>query len=172
MDENSDNMHLLYIQTQEQLLLENLRGKVDYEIKIRILNEKLNGLTEQTRQLQMTLQSQQDINKQAIESFERVSEENNGLKRVLEEDRDRFRESSKSLEQKIRELETGTHELTTKVIQYTNEKSNYERRINDLQTELNRQREELERLYNNTSSKQKKKKPELLVEQPEETGIF
>ena len=161
MDEQSDNMHILYIQKQEQLLLENVRGRVDYEIKIHILNEKINGLTEQLRQTQMNLQAQQEINKQAIESFERVSEENFRLKDV-----------SSRLEQKVADLEKGASELTTKVIQFNNDKANYERRIKDLQTELNRQTEELERLYNNTNSKPKKRKPELLVEQPAESGTF
>lgn len=172
MDEQSDNMHILYIQKQEQLLLDNIRGKVDYEIKIHILNDKINSLTEQLRQTQMNLQTQQDIGRQAIESFERVSEENNGLKNRLTEEQNKFKDVTGRLEQKVRELETGAHELTTKVIQFNNEKANYERRVKDLQTELNRQTEELERLHNNTNSKQKKRKPELLVEQPEETGTF
>jgi len=161
MDEQSDNMHILYIQKQEQLLLENVRGKVDYEIKIHILNDKINSLTEQLRQTQMNLQTQQDIGRQAIESFERVSEENFRLKDV-----------SSRLEQKVADLEKSASELTTKVIQFNNDRANYERRIGDLQKELNRQTEELERLYNTPNSKQKKKKPELLVEQPEETGTF
>ena len=100
------------------------------------------------------------INGQALESFERVSEENFKLKNI-----------SKKLEQKVTELETGASELTTKVIQFNNEKSTYEKRIKDLQTEINRQAEELERLYNQSSSK-KKKKPELLVEQPTDSGTF
>ena len=160
MDENSDNMHILYIQKQEQLLLEHIRGRVDYEIKMHILNDKVYLLTEQVRTLQMSLQTQQEINGQALESFERVSEENFNLKNI-----------SKKLEQKVTELETGASELTTKVIQFNNEKSTYEKRIKDLQTEINRQAEELERLYNQSSSK-KKKKPELLVEQPTDSGTF
>jgi len=161
MDENSDNMHLLYIQKQEQLLLENVRGKVDYEIKIHILNDKINSLTEQLRQTQMNLQTQQDIGRQAIESFERVSEENFRLKDV-----------SSRLEQKILELETEAHELTNKVIQFSNERTNYEKQIKDLQIEINRQTEELKQLHNNTNSKQKKKKSELLVEQSTDSGTF
>jgi dynactin complex subunit len=108
----------------------------------------------------MTLQSQQDINRQAIESFERVSEENFRLKDI-----------STRLEQKVAELESGSSELTTKVIEFNNQKSSYEKRIKDLQTEINRQSEELERLYNQSNPK-KKKKPELLVEQPTDSGTF
>jgi chromosome segregation ATPase len=160
MDENSDNIHILYIQKQEQLLFEQIRGRVDYEIKMHILNEKIKVLTEQVRTLQMSLQTQQEINKQAIESFERVSEENFKLKNI-----------SEKLEQKVTELETGASELTTKVIQFNNEKSSYEKRNKDLQTELNRQSEELERLYNQPNSK-KKIKPELLIERPTDSGTF
>jgi chromosome segregation ATPase len=160
MDDNSDNMHLLYIQKQEQLLLEHIRGRVDYEIKLHILNDRVTKLTEQANHLQMTLQSQQDINRQAIESFERVSEENFRLKDI-----------STRLEQKVAELESGSSELTTKVIEFNNQKSSYEKRIKDLQTEINRQSEELERLYNQSNPK-KKKKPELLVEQPTDSGTF
>lgn len=160
MDENSDNMHLLYIQKQEQLLLENLRAKVDYEIKMQILNDRVNQQLEQIKQLQMSLQTQQDLNKQAVESFERVSVENNIMKETI-----------KRLEDRTKQLEVGAHELTTRTIEYTNAKSVYEKRIKDLQTELNRQAEELERLYNQPNSK-RKKKPELLVEQPTDSGTF
>mgnify|MGYP003333898811 CR=1 FL=1 len=80
MDENSDNMHILYIQKQESLLLENVRNKIDYEIKLHILNDNLNKLLEQNKQLQISLQQQQEINSQAISSFERISEENIELK--------------------------------------------------------------------------------------------
>lgn len=172
MDENSDNMHLLYIQKQEQLLVENMRSKVDYEIKLHILSEKNNNLIEQIKQMQHAFQNQQDIGKQAIDSFERVTNENNMLKSRLEEEQTKFKEVSSRLEQKIRELETGAHELTTKVIQFSNERSNYEKQIKDLQIEINRQTEELERLHNNTNSKQKKKKSELLVEQSTDSGTF
>ena len=90
----------------------------------------------------------------------------------MSEENFRLKDVSSRLEQKVADLEKSASELTTKVIQFNNEKANYERRVKDLQIELNRQTEELERLHNNTNSKQKKRKPELLVEQPEETGTF
>jgi chromosome segregation ATPase len=160
MDENSDNMHLLYIQKQEQLLLENLRAKVDYEIKMHILNDRSNQQLEQIKQLQMTLQTQQELNKQAVESFERVSFDNNTLKATVAR-----------LEERTKQLEVSAHELTTKTIEFNNARNAYESRIKDLQTELNRQAEELERLYNQPNSK-KKRKPELLVEQSTDSGTF
>ena len=160
MDENSDNMHLLYIQKQEQLLLENLRAKVDYEIKMHIFNDRFNQQLEQIKQLQMTLQTQQELNKQAVESFERVSFDNNTLKATVAR-----------LEERTKQLEVSAHELTTKTIEFNNARNAYESRIKDLQTELNRQAEELERLYNQPNSK-KKRKPELLVEQPTDSGTF
>lgn len=168
MDENSDNMHLLYIQKQEQMLVENIRSKIDYEIKMQILNDRAKQHQEQVNQLQMALQTQQDLNKQAVESFERVSVENNGLKETI-----------KRLEDRTKQLEAGAHELTTKTIEYTNAKAVYENRIKDLQTELNRQTEELQRLYNQSNSVKKnkqrvvaEKKPELLVEQSTDSGTF
>lgn len=160
MDENSDNMHLLYIQKQEQIIVDNLRSKIDYEIKMHILNERINQQLEQTKQLQMTLQTQQELNKQAVESFERVSIENNSLKETI-----------KRLEEKTKQLEVGSHELTTKTIEFNNAKNVYENKIKDLQSELNRQVQELERLHNQPSSK-KRKKPELLVELSTDSGTF
>ena len=75
------------------------------------------------------------------------------------------------LEERTKQLEVSAHELTTKTIEFNNARNAYESRIKDLQTELNRQAEELERLYNQSNSK-KKRKPELLVEQPTDSGTF
>ena len=46
--------------------------------------DNLNKLLEQNKQLQISLQQQQEINSQAISSFERISEENIELKDLLE----------------------------------------------------------------------------------------
>lgn len=171
MDENSDTMHLLYIQKQEQIIVDNIRSKIDYEIRMQILNDRINKHQEQVNQLQMTLQAQQELNKQAVESFERVTLEKNNLVQSHNSEKTGLMNTVKMLEEKVRELEKGAHELTTKTIEFNNSRTVYENRIKDLKSEINRQVQELDRLHNQLSSK-KKKKPELLVEQPTDSGTF
>mgnify|MGYP003351838628 CR=1 FL=1 len=51
MDENSDNMALVYIQKQEQIVLEYVRKQVDYEIKMHIMNDNMLKANEKIKEL-------------------------------------------------------------------------------------------------------------------------
>lgn len=153
MDENSDNMHILYIQKQEQLLLENIRMRMDYEIKLHIMNEKVNQSDVQLRQLQYNLEQQQTINSQALSSFERVSEENRALNLTIN-----------NLNEKIVRLEESSNKYVSEHIELIRKNSENEKIIKDLKTEINRQNEELTKLYNDSKSSKKKQKQELLQE--------
>ena len=146
MNESNEQLQLLYIQKQEQLLLENIRTRLDYEMKLHLLNDRLNTSIEKINELQHTLESQHHINKQAVESFERISIEKEQLKSTIS-----------LLESKNKELETAAHQLTTKTIEFNASKEKYENRIKDLQVEINRQSQELESLYNEANSKKSKK---------------
>ena len=55
--EQTDNVTLLYIQKQEQLVLEYVRRSLDYEIKMHMLNERVANLNKKINELDNIIQN-------------------------------------------------------------------------------------------------------------------
>lgn len=146
MDENSDNMALVYIQKQEQIVLEYVRKQVDYEIKIHIMNDNILKANEKIKELTDQLINQQNISQQAINSFERLNAEFNDYKLLHQQN-----------EELVKKLENDKNNQITENIKLKESLLAEQKRNNDLQQELSRQNDELTKLYNEENSKKKVK---------------
>ena len=83
-EQQGENVTLLYIQKQEQLILEQSRKHVDYEIKLHLLNDKLNQHIEKIKELIQTIETQNNIINQATASIELLTEEK---KEIIKKDK-------------------------------------------------------------------------------------
>jgi chromosome segregation ATPase len=144
-EQQNENVTLLYIQKQEQCIIDYVRKQLDYEIKLHLMNDKLNQHIEKIKELSTIIDNQNSIVSQASNSIEMLTEENMNLQKI------KF-----SYEEKVEKLQKTIFELDTDLKQYkkTNESNN--KKIADLQIELDRQNDELTELYNSTKKKPKK----------------
>ena len=138
MEQQGENVTLLYIQKQEQTILDYVRKQIDYEIKLHLLNDKINEQNNKLKELFETAEKQNSIIQQATASIEILSEENITLKN----------------NDKTKDL----YDLTNNMIELRNKLAIEERKNRDLHTELSRQNEELSKLYNEEVPKKKKQK--------------
>ena len=138
MEQQGENVTLLYIQKQEQTILEYVRKQIDYEIKLHLLNDNINKQNEKIKELSEVIDRQSNIINQASASIEVLTEEN----RI-------FKENDKTKD---------LYDLTNIKLELQNKLSHEERKNKDLEIELARQNEELTKLYNSDNSLKKKKK--------------
>ena len=138
MEQQGENVTLLYIQKQEQTILEYVRKQIDYEIKLHLLNDNINKQNEKIKELSEIIDRQSNIINQASASIEVLTEEN----RI-------FKENDKTKD---------LYDLTNIKLELQNKLSHEERKNKDLEIELARQNEELTKLYNSDNSLKKKKK--------------
>ena len=141
-EQQGENVTLLYIQKQEQTILEYIRKQVDYEIKLHLMNDKLNQHIEKIKELIQTVETQSNIINQATNSIEILTEE----KKLISQN-DRTEEFQKTI-----------FDLTNSEIELKNKINILERKNLDYQSELARQNEELTKLYNQEGSSKKKNK--------------
>ena len=147
MDENNNDMSLIYIQKQEQVVVEFVRKQVEYEIKVHVLNDTVNKLNEKIEQLNNTVNIQNNIIQQSSSSIE-----------TLTLDRNRLQSREDNYIEKIEKLEKDVYDLTNE-LKTVNDK--YQKQLsvsNNYKIELERQNEELTKLYNSESSSKKKTK--------------
>ena len=149
MDENSNDMSLIYIQKQEQVVIEFVRKQVEYEIKIHLLNENLKKANEKIEELNNTINIQNNIVQQSASSIE-----------TLTLDRNRLQSREDNYIEKIEKLEKDVFDLSNELNTIKDKYNNELRISNNYKIELDRQNEELTRLYNLESSKKKTKKTE------------
>lgn len=149
MDENSNDMTLIYIQKQEQVIIEFVRKQIEQEIKIHVLNENLRKANEKIEQITNTINMQNELIQQSATSIE-----------TLTIDRNKLQEKEDTHIKKIEKLEKDIFNLSNE-LRVINDKYNNELVIgNNYKIELDRQNEELTRLYNLENSKKKTKKTE------------
>lgn len=149
MDENSNDMTLIYIQKQEQVIIEFVRKQIEQEIKIHVLNENLRKANEKIEQITNTINMQNELIQQSATSIE-----------TLTIDRNKLQEKEDTHIKKIEKLEKDIFNLSNE-LRVINDKYNNELGIsNNYKIELDRQNEELTRLYNLENSKKKTKKTE------------
>ena len=142
-EQQGENVTLLYIQKQEQLILEQSRKHVDYEIKLHLLNDKLNQHIEKIKELIQTIETQNNIINQATASIELLTEEK---KEIIKKD-------------KTEEFQQELFVLSSENAELKNEINRLQKVNSDYYSELKKQNEELNKLYNlNGSSKKKTKK--------------
>lgn len=144
-EQQNENIALLYIQKQEQTILEYIRKQMDYEIKLHLLNDKANQHAEKIKELSAIVESQSNIISQAKNSIEILTNDNNNLNliKVAQED-------------KIQQLEKNIFDIDNDLRQHKKMNESNNKRIADLQIELDRQNDELTGLYNSKKIKLKK----------------
>lgn len=140
-DENQarNSFLTLYVQKQEQLLLDYLRKSIESEIKVVALTSSLQDITSQYEESQKQVELQNDMMQQAAKGLEVTTLE----KKQLEE-------KEKELSNRITEL-TNNYETRLK-----DNQTNYEARIRDLETNLGVTREELNKIKQNDEGCNKK----------------
>ena len=175
MEQQNENVTLLYIQKQEQIILEYVRRSLDYEIKLHLLNDKINEQNNKIKELTQVIENQNSIVQQATVSIESLTEENRTVKA-----NDRTKELSEAIEKQnftIHQLNSSVHSLTEEnkilknndktkefydmtnnMIELKNKLEIEERKNKDLQSEILRQNEELTKLHNEGIPKKKKQK--------------
>lgn len=149
MDENNNDMSLIYIQKQEQVVIEFVRKQVEYEIKIHLLNENLKKANEKIEELNNTINIQNNIVQQSASSIE-----------TLTLDRNRLQSREDNYIEKIEKLEKDVFDLSNELNTIKDKYNNELKISNNYKIELARQNEELTRLYNLENSKKKTKKIE------------
>lgn len=149
MDENNNDMSLIYIQKQEHVIIEFVRKQVEYEIKVHVLNENLRKANEKIEQITNTINMQNELIQQSATSIE-----------TLTLDRNRLQDKEDTHIKKIEKLEKDIFNLSNE-LRDINDKYNNELKIShNYKIELDRQNEELTRLNNLENSKKKTKKGE------------
>jgi len=149
MDENNNDMSLIYIQKQEQVVIEFVRKQVEYEIKIHLLNENLKKANEKIEELNNTINIQNNIVQQSASSIE-----------TLTLDRNRLQSREDNYIEKIEKLEKDVFDLSNELNTIKDKYNNELKISHNYKIELDRQNEELTRLNNLENSKKKTKKGE------------
>jgi chromosome segregation ATPase len=147
MNENNNDMSLIYIQKQEQVVVEFVRKQVEYEIKVHVLNDNIKTLNEKIEQLNNTINIQNNIIQQSSSSIE-----------TLTLDRNRLQSREDNYISKIEKLEKDVFDLSNELSLI---KDKYQKELsvsNNYKIELDRQNEELTKLYNSENSSKKKNK--------------
>jgi chromosome segregation ATPase len=149
MDEQNNDMSLIYIQKQEQVIIEFVRKQVEYEIKIHVLNENLKKANEKIEQNNNSINIQNELLQQTSTSVQ-----------TLTIDRNRLQDREDIHLKKIEKLEKDIFNLSNELKEKDDKYHNELKISNNYKIELARQNEELTRLNNLENSKKKTKKGE------------
>jgi predicted RNase H-like nuclease (RuvC/YqgF family) len=144
-EQQNENVTLLYIQKQEQCIIDYVRKQLDYEIKLHLMNDKLNQHIEKIKELSTIIDNQNSIVSQASNSIEMLTEENRNLQNI-----------NSSYKEKIEKLEKTIFDIDNDLRQHKKMNESNNKKIADLQIELDRQNDELTGLYNPNKKKPKK----------------
>ena len=124
------NYNLFYIKRQEQLLFEYMKKSIDYEVKLAML---MNSSEESKKNLEI----QNDINQQALRSVEDLTIKNKNFEAQIEQ-----------LTARNTFIEKGIQESNRNKEALVQERDKLSFRINDLEKEIQRQKEEMQQLFN------------------------
>jgi len=123
------NYNLFYIKRQEQLLFEYMKKSIDYEVKLAML---MNSSEESKKNLEI----QNDINQQALRSVEDLTIKNKNFEAQIEQ-----------LTARNTFIEKGIQESNRNKEALVQERDKLSFRINDLEKEIQRQKEEMQQLF-------------------------
>lgn len=124
------NYNLFYIKRQEQLLFDQIKKGIDYEVRLTMLI----GSYEEAKK---NLEQQNEINQQAMRSIEDLTIKNKNLQSETER-----------IAAKVPSLENAIHENNKLQVNLAAERDSLTFRFGDLQKEMKRQQEELQNLFN------------------------
>ena len=182
MDEvEQSNYNALYSKRQEQILIEQIKKNIDYEVRLTMFITALEETRSKLEEATKNSESQNDITQQAIRSVEDLTIKNKQLQVEIENNLKRISD----LEARNADKERNIRELTQNRDELVENYNNSSTRIKNLERELERQRNEMQQIYDenvsikknleeNNPNKQinKNKKPrETLVASPED-NIF
>ena len=124
------NYNLFYIKRQEQLLFDQIKKGIEYEVRLTMLI----GSYEEAKK---NLEQQNEINQQAMRSIEDLTIKNKNLQ-----------SENERIVAKVPSLENAIHENNKLQVTLAAERDNLTFRLGDLQKEMKRQQEELQNLFN------------------------
>jgi chromosome segregation ATPase len=123
------NYNLFYIKRQEQLLFEQIKKGIEYEVRLTMLI----GSYEEAKK---NLEQQNEINQQAMRSIEDLTIKNKNLQ-----------SENERIVAKVPGLENAIHENNKLQVTLAAERDNLTFRLGDLQKEMKRQQEEMQNLF-------------------------
>ena len=123
------NYNLFYIKRQEQLLFEQIKKGIEYEVRLTMLI----GSYEETKK---NLEQQNEINQQAMRSIEDLTIKNKNLQ-----------SENERLAAKVPGFENAIHENNKLQVTLAAERDNLAFRLGDLQKEMKRQQDEMQILF-------------------------
>jgi chromosome segregation ATPase len=124
------NYNLFYIKRQEQLLFEQIKKGIEYEVRLTMLI----GSYEEAKK---NLEQQNEINQQAMRSIEDLTIKNKNLQ-----------SENEKIAAKVPGLENAIHENNKLQVTLAAERDNLTFRLGDLQKEIKRQQDEMQNLFN------------------------
>lgn len=127
MSDNNEQIALLYVQKQEQLVLDIIRKNVNLEVQHSLLLDKYKELEKLYQDSQNNVSNQNEILNQAAESIKDLTEKNN----------------------KYEKLKTDYNIIN-------NENVNLKNKIDDLTKEINRQNNEMKSIFDENEEMRKK----------------
>jgi chromosome segregation ATPase len=136
-DDQQSNYNLLYVQRQEQLLVEATRKTIDLEVRASLLSKALQDQRAEYENLQNQLEVQIDISNQACISVE-------DLTMKIKE----FENKAQAYQEKIQVLESNYGNLTANKNEIQSSLGDCQTRLEEVNREFERQKGELQDLYN------------------------
>lgn len=135
-DEQQNNYNLLYVQRQEQLLVEAIRKSIDLEVRVSIFSKAIQDQRAEYDNLNNQLEVQIDINNQACVSVEDLT------MKVHD-----YEHKTKTLQEKIQVLESNYGNLSIIKNEVQSNLSGCQARLEEVNREFERQKGELQTLY-------------------------
>ena len=139
----------LYVQKQEQLLLDYLRKSIEAEIKVVALTSSIQDISSQYEESQKQVELQNDMMQQAAKGLEITTLEKKHLEEKEKELTNRITELTNNYETRIKDIQN-SYETRVKDTQ-----TSYETRIRELETVYGQTREELQKIKESTSNFEK-----------------
>jgi chromosome segregation ATPase len=131
------NYNALYIKRQEQILLEQIKKNIDYEVKLTMLFDSLKETRNELEEFKQNNNVQNEVLQQATRSIEDLTNKNKNLQNEFEK-----------ISGKLPVLEKTINEINKTKETITVERDNLLFRFNDLQKEMKRQQEEMQSIFN------------------------
>jgi chromosome segregation ATPase len=159
MDDDSqarDSFLTLYIQKQEQLLLDYLRKNIEAEIKVAALTNSFQDATLQYEESQKQVELQNDMMQQAAKGLESTTLEKKQLEEKEKELNNKIIEITNNYENRIKEYET----VISQTRQELAKANGFETQFNDIKREYENQKNELNNIYKENQDLKKKLPPE------------
>lgn len=166
-NESRENYLALYVQKQEQMLLDFIRKSIDADIRATALKAALNDMTLKYEESQKQVEIQNDMMSQAAKGLETTTIEKkhleekekdllNRLKETQDNYENRIKDLQNNYDNRIKTIEEERHKVNNELQKTNDEYSDFKKKNEEIFREFERQKEEMNSLFKENQEISKK----------------